>query len=760
MEPAPEQIKTRRKIGKCAVCLTRFEKAENVKNDFTLPELGLIGANLPGHILSVYCSEEHKQEKIRILQEVGLDPNTYSKYWDRTRRDQLMIAMKNFRLENKFIEKSVTQNCAICRIPFDLNNRGHDEIPTIHGGGLCSNNCRHKQIELYLAVGFNPEDGEGMPDTKQKEAMHRLKKEYQKTRNITKTRSKKTKKPKDPEVIEITDDVDFLQMKKDIENAEKEDKKRTREKSDINKLTQQINSLKNTIPREPAMSQNAWPESSYPPQMGYPNPMAMYPINGFPGMLVPPNPGIPPPAVPQIPVASLLPDRRFPREHLRSPSPDSKRRRTTSSGSRSYERSNSFRLEYDDENASRRHNSEYQPVDDIYADLEPTRMGMTMDGHETDDRIIKLSNQLSELENVLDLKEEQLKMKDERNSIKDYTITNLRSELNEQNLKYSDRIDDLKRELSEAKNMQSYYDSIETDPKMHSGEKYDLIKEIRRKSKENRELEDKINTYKKREQQLRETCEAWKKEVDTVRNELQEKLDTMRYNHEAVINTVKLSYEADLKRLKIENSDFSQRIFATNSNNELLRRQLIERPEAMYEQPRLGPSHLGPPMANFHPGQHQVIRGRGRGRGGSQGTEGRGRGERRGRGGNTRPNRDERPTHTNSKNFNELMELSEKYAPSQTTPSSQPVPPEVIEEQSEASKPLRKYTESQLRKRREKLLERLMEKAAEKGEIFIPDKGGAIEAIWIELGHDKKPTKTTVHTPSTDTAKWSEDIVL
>jgi hypothetical protein len=36
-----------------------------------------------------------------------------------------------------------------------------------------------------------------------------------------------------------------------------------------------------------------------------------------------------------------------------------------------------------------------------------------------------------------------------------------------------------------------------------------------------------------------------------------------------------------------------------------------------------------------------------------------------------------------------------------------------------------------------------MEKAAEKGEIFIPDKGGAIEAIWIELGHDKKPTKTT-----------------
>ena len=57
-------------------------------------------------------------------------------------------------------------------------------------------------------------------------------------------------------------------------------------------------------------------------------------------------------------------------------------------------------------------------------------------------------------------------MKDERNSIKDYTITNLRSELNEQNLKYSDRIDDLKRELSEAKNMQSYYDSIETDPKM------------------------------------------------------------------------------------------------------------------------------------------------------------------------------------------------------------------------------------------------------------------------------------------------------
>ena len=40
-----------------------------------------------------------------------------------------------------------------------------------------------------------------------------------------------------------------------------------------------------------------------------------------------------------------------------------------------------------------------------------------------------------------------------------------------------------------------------------------MIKEIRQKSKSLREAEEKVDTLKKREVQIRETCDAWKKEV-------------------------------------------------------------------------------------------------------------------------------------------------------------------------------------------------------------------------------------------------------
>ena len=46
-----------------------------------------------------------------------------------------------------------------------------------------------------------------------------------------------------------------------------------------------------------------------------------------------------------------------------------------------------------------------------------------------------------------------------------------------------------------------------------SGEKFQMIKEIRQKSKSLREAEEKVDTLKKREVQIRETCDAWKKEV-------------------------------------------------------------------------------------------------------------------------------------------------------------------------------------------------------------------------------------------------------
>ena len=55
-------------------------------------------------------------------------------------------------------------------------------------------------------------------------------------------------------------------------------------------------------------------------------------------------------------------------------------------------------------------------------------------------------------------------MKDERSLIKDQTITNLRSELNEQYLTDSDRIAHLTAQLDESKNMQQFYESERNNP--------------------------------------------------------------------------------------------------------------------------------------------------------------------------------------------------------------------------------------------------------------------------------------------------------
>jgi len=104
-----------------------------------------------------------------------------------------------------------------------------------------------------------------------------------------------------------------------------------------------------------------------------------------------------------------------------------------------------------------------------------------------------------------------------------------------------------------------------------------MIQEIRQKTKRIRELEEKIEIYKQREQQIRETCEAWKKEVDVVRDQLEEQLHRQKTDQEAVVTTIKLSYEAELKQLQIENKDLNARVKASNENNELLRRQLLER---------------------------------------------------------------------------------------------------------------------------------------------------------------------------------------
>ena len=126
---------------------------------------------------------------------------------------------------------------------------------------------------------------------------------------------------------------------------------------------------------------------------------------------------------------------------------------------------------------------------------------------------------------------------------------------------------------------------------IETGEKYTMIQEIRQKTKRIRELEEKIDIYKQREQQIRETCEAWKKEVDVVREQLEEQLHRTKTDHEAVVTTLKLSYEAELKQLQIENKDLNMRVKASNENNELLRRQLLERtvPEVNQYRPTFNP---------------------------------------------------------------------------------------------------------------------------------------------------------------------------
>ena len=122
-----------------------------------------------------------------------------------------------------------------------------------------------------------------------------------------------------------------------------------------------------------------------------------------------------------------------------------------------------------------------------------------------------------------------------------------------------------------------------------------MIQEIRSKTKQIRELDEKIETYKSREQQMRETCEAWKKEVDIVREQLEGQLTRQKTDHDAVMSTIQLTYGADAKRIKQENQDLQERLRMSTENNELLRKQLMEKtaPPPIYGAPP--PHHGGPP---------------------------------------------------------------------------------------------------------------------------------------------------------------------
>merc|ERR1711962_639902 len=75
--------------------------------------------------------------------------------------------------------------------------------------------------------------------------------------------------------------------------------------------------------------------------------------------------------------------------------------------------------------------------------------------------IIKLRETIFELENVIKLKDEQLEMKEERSRIKDRTIDQLKRDLEDQYYRQdsNEEVIRLKRELEDAKNAISMYDS-------------------------------------------------------------------------------------------------------------------------------------------------------------------------------------------------------------------------------------------------------------------------------------------------------------
>ena len=94
-----------------------------------------------------------------------------------------------------------------------------------------------------------------------------------------------------------------------------------------------------------------------------------------------------------------------------------------------------------------------------------------------------------------------------------------------------------------------------------AGGKFSMIQELRQKSDLIRELEDKIDLYKNRESQLRETCDAWKNEVNITREEYEGKLFKKRQEHELVLENMgqeELRLNNKIKDLQYELQDLKE----------------------------------------------------------------------------------------------------------------------------------------------------------------------------------------------------------
>ena len=80
----------------------------------------------------------------------------------------------------------------------------------------------------------------------------------------------------------------------------------------------------------------------------------------------------------------------------------------------------------------------------------------------------------------------------------------------------------------------------------------------------------------------------------------------------------------------------------------------------------------------------------------------------------------------------------------------------------------RKYSDAQQEKRREKLLDRLLEKSKQTGIPFVPEPGGPLETLYkqkIASGQYPAPTPAVVNVPppptaSADNSNWSSDTIV
>jgi len=395
-----------------------------------------------------------------------------------------------------------------------------------------------------------------------------------------------------------------------------------------------------------------------------------------------------------------------------------------------------------------------------------------------------------------------------RSRIKDRTIDQLKRDLEDQYYRQdnNEEVIRLKRELEDAQNAITMYDSTnQSNGQLESGEKFQMIQEIRQKSKSLREAEEKVDTLKKREVQIRETCDAWKKEVDIVRAENTEHMTRLKEQNTAAMDNLTKQFAQERSSLRKECDELIAKNAILQRDVETLKTENItlkSQPSQMhhqpsYHQPPPVPPELQPPpgpppfvsqsiycydQPQQHQAQHHSGRGRGRGRGGGGSNNQRGGGRGGSQGGKSWPgNQTTSPQQRLGVNFNQTPTLGMSLPSPSVQPNTnqqqsfntgqnnQKKPPNIT--QGAGIPKARKYSDAQQEKRREKLLDRLLEKSKQTGIPFVPEPGGPLEILYkakIASGHYPAPPPAVSAamnvppppTPSADNTNWSSDTIV